>query len=468
MMRAGDRRPALEALQRLPEASQFGVLGKLAADQLNDGDRVGADETIAMIETLQAKNPQEGNYEIALSQVGRALATQGDAGRARTFADKIGSKILRPNLLGEIAKAQHKAGDQKGAEATIRQLREETEVASGGDPLQVARAVAVAAAGAGNLDVALALVAAVPNKQSQDGLLAQLGGSLARAGKFADARRVADISGDLGSLMLIGEGQQRAGRCDEARVTFQAGQEALARAPLQPFERTRETQRVIRGLVGCGFFAEALVASQGLDELNRLIAIRSVIREEVKRGDMQALRATVPVALRLIQAAAAPDLPILGDIVTALAKAGLIDEAKAVWGKDPRVYGVMTKKFIGDKDRHVRELLYVDVEWVKGPDGRFGPREIPGTEKVIQADLVLLAMGFLGPEKPMLTQLGVKLDERGNVWTDQTKMTSVPGVFAAGDMSRGQSLVVWAIKEGRQAAQSMDRYLSYGETVLTP
>ncbi len=107
-------------------------------------------------------------------------------------------------------------------------------------------------------------------------------------------------------------------------------------------------------------------------------------------------------------------------------------------------------------------------EWVKGPDGRFGPREIPGTEKVIPADLVLLAMGFVGPEKPMLAQLGVKIDERGNVWTDQTKMTSVPGVFAAGDMARGQSLVVWAIKEGRQAAQSMDRYLSYGETVLPP
>ncbi len=144
------------------------------------------------------------------------------------------------------------------------------------------------------------------------------------------------------------------------------------------------------------------------------------------------------------------------------------DEAKALWGKDPRVYSVMTKRFLGDKERNVNELLYVQVEWVKGPDGRFGPRELPGTEKVIPADLVLLAMGFVGPEKPMLQQLGVKLDERGNVWTDQTKMTSVPGVFAAGDMSRGQSLVVWAIKEGREAAQAVDRYLSYGETVLTP
>jgi glutamate synthase (NADPH) small chain len=142
------------------------------------------------------------------------------------------------------------------------------------------------------------------------------------------------------------------------------------------------------------------------------------------------------------------------------------EEAKALWGQDPRVYSVMTKKFIGNKERAVSELLYMQVEWVKGPDGRMGPREVTGTEKVIPADLVLLAMGFLGPEKSLPQQLGLKLDERGNVWTDQTRQTSVPGVFAAGDMSRGQSLVVWAIREGREAAQSVDRYLSYGETVL--
>jgi glutamate synthase (NADPH/NADH) small chain len=144
------------------------------------------------------------------------------------------------------------------------------------------------------------------------------------------------------------------------------------------------------------------------------------------------------------------------------------EEAKAMWGEDPRVYSVMTKRFLGDEDRRVRELMYVQVEWERGPDGRIGPREIPGTEKVIPADLVLLALGFVGPEKPLLQQLGVKLDDRGNVLIDQTRMTSVPGVFAAGDMVRGQSLIVWAIREGRLAAQCVDRYLSYGETVLPP
>ena len=104
---------------------------------------------------------------------------------------------------------------------------------------------------------------------------------------------------------------------------------------------------------------------------------------------------------------------------------------------------------------------------MRGPDGRFGPKEVPGTEKVYPADLVLLALGFAGPEKEgLLTDLGVKIDDRGNVWTDEEKMTSVPGVFSAGDMSRGQSLVVWAIHEGRRAARGVDKYLMYGESYL--
>jgi glutamate synthase (NADPH/NADH) small chain len=144
------------------------------------------------------------------------------------------------------------------------------------------------------------------------------------------------------------------------------------------------------------------------------------------------------------------------------------EEARALFGRDPRQFQVLTKRFVDDGAGNVKALEVVQVEWARGPDGRFGPKELPGTLRTIPADLVLLALGFTGPEKPMLEQLGVKLDDRGNVWTDEAKMTSVPGLFAAGDMSRGQSLVVWAIREGRQAAQSVDRYLSYGETVLPP
>ena len=143
------------------------------------------------------------------------------------------------------------------------------------------------------------------------------------------------------------------------------------------------------------------------------------------------------------------------------------EEARALWGHDPRLYSVLTQRFDGDAEGNVRALSLVQAEWVKGPDGRFAVREVPGTGKVIPADLVLLALGFTGPERPLLQQLGVKLDARGNVWTDDTRMTSCAGVFAAGDVARGQSLVVWAIREGRLAAQSVDRYLSHGETVLT-
>ena len=143
------------------------------------------------------------------------------------------------------------------------------------------------------------------------------------------------------------------------------------------------------------------------------------------------------------------------------------EEAAALWGADPRRYQVLTRKFVGDAAGRVRALHLVSVEWVRGADGRFAPRELPGSEQVLEADLVLLALGFVGPERTVPGQLQAKLDDRGNVWTDENKMTSVPGVFAAGDMARGQSLVVWAIREGRQAALAVDRYLSYGDTVLT-
>ena len=146
------------------------------------------------------------------------------------------------------------------------------------------------------------------------------------------------------------------------------------------------------------------------------------------------------------------------------------EEAKALWGDDPRQYAVSSKRFLGDDAGQVTGIELVSVDWLHGNDGRpVGPREAEGSKRVIPADLVLLALGFLGPEKGFAADLGLKLEERGQtwtVWTDSDKMTSVPGVFAAGDCSRGQSLVVWAINEGRKAARGVDKYLMYGETVL--
>jgi glutamate synthase (NADPH/NADH) small chain len=142
------------------------------------------------------------------------------------------------------------------------------------------------------------------------------------------------------------------------------------------------------------------------------------------------------------------------------------EEAAALFGDDPRRYVTVTKRFVGDGAGNVKELQTVEVEWVKNGDGRLAMKEKPGTEKIWPADLVLLAMGFVGPEKPgLLTDLGVKLDPRGNVAVDANKQTSVPKIFAAGDMSRGQSLIVWAIQEGRAAAKGVDQFLM-GETLL--
>jgi glutamate synthase (NADPH/NADH) small chain len=123
-----------------------------------------------------------------------------------------------------------------------------------------------------------------------------------------------------------------------------------------------------------------------------------------------------------------------------------------------RVYAVSTQRFVGEGGR-VKRLEAVKVDMVR-EGGRLDFRPVPGSEFTLDVDLVLLAMGFAGPEKPgMLTDLGVKLTERGNVWRDARWMTSVPGVFACGDMQRGQSLIVWAIAEGRAAARGVDTFL---------
>ena len=132
-----------------------------------------------------------------------------------------------------------------------------------------------------------------------------------------------------------------------------------------------------------------------------------------------------------------------------------------------RDYNILTKSFSG-RDGQVEKLHAVRVEWTTGENGRPMMSEIPGSEMEVETDLVLLAMGFLHPEHAgMLTDLGVALDARGNVQTDANKMTSIPGVFAGGDMSRGQSLVVWAIAEGREVARGVDAYLT-GQTSSLP
>ena len=136
------------------------------------------------------------------------------------------------------------------------------------------------------------------------------------------------------------------------------------------------------------------------------------------------------------------------------------EEAAAQFGSDPRGYLTTATKFEGDAQGQVKAIHTVQIQWERDGNGRFTPQHVPGTEKVIPAQLVLLAMGFLGPEQPLLDSLGLDRDARSNIKAEYNKYTtSIPGVFAAGDCRRGQSLVVWAFDEGRGVARECDRYL---------
>jgi NAD(P)H-dependent glutamate synthase small subunit len=146
-------------------------------------------------------------------------------------------------------------------------------------------------------------------------------------------------------------------------------------------------------------------------------------------------------------------------------------ESQARFGHDPREFCILSKEFLDDGQGNVSGIKTIRVEWAKDPaTGRFQTKEVPGSEQTFKADLVLLAMGFIGPELTIGQQLGMAVNEMPNGWTtfkaDYGRYaTSIPKVFAAGDCRRGQSLVVWAINEGRGAAREIDRYLM-GSTML--
>ncbi|MGJ8652199.1 MAG: glutamate synthase subunit beta [Opitutaceae bacterium] len=135
------------------------------------------------------------------------------------------------------------------------------------------------------------------------------------------------------------------------------------------------------------------------------------------------------------------------------------EEAAAIQGEDPRQYLITSSRFSGDDEGNVKAVHVHNIEWVSD-NGRFIPKKVEGSERVLEAELVLLAMGFLGPEATIAEELGLDLDARSNVEAEYGKFkTSVEGVFAAGDMRRGQSLIVWAINEGRAAARECDKFL---------
>jgi glutamate synthase (NADPH/NADH) small chain len=136
------------------------------------------------------------------------------------------------------------------------------------------------------------------------------------------------------------------------------------------------------------------------------------------------------------------------------------EESIAVQGQDPRDYLVQTTKIEGDENGQVTAIHTVNIEWARTPEGQMIPKEVAGSEKAHAADIVLLAMGFMGPEGTLAEQFGVNKDTRSNILAEYDQfVTSKPGIFAAGDGRRGQSLIVWAIDEGRRAAREIDRSL---------
>ncbi|MFP4211017.1 MAG: glutamate synthase subunit beta [Alkalispirochaeta sp.] len=142
------------------------------------------------------------------------------------------------------------------------------------------------------------------------------------------------------------------------------------------------------------------------------------------------------------------------------------EESEAIYGTDPRQFSILTKEFVGNTDGEVVAVRTVRVRWIKEAGERPRFEEIPGSEEEWPADLVLLAMGFLGPEDYIAEELKIERDVRSNYRAEfDSFATSIPGVFSAGDARRGQSLVVWAIKEGRACAREVDRYLM-GSTLL--
>ncbi len=142
------------------------------------------------------------------------------------------------------------------------------------------------------------------------------------------------------------------------------------------------------------------------------------------------------------------------------------EEAEHEFGNDPRTYNILTKEFIGDEAGKVTAIKTVNVKWIE-KDGRMSFEELAGSEKTWEADLVLLAMGFLGPEHYILQDINVELDQRSNYQAEYGKFeTSTKGIFAAGDCRRGQSLIVWGINEGRGAAREIDGYLMGNTSLL--
>jgi glutamate synthase (NADPH/NADH) small chain len=145
------------------------------------------------------------------------------------------------------------------------------------------------------------------------------------------------------------------------------------------------------------------------------------------------------------------------------------EESEAKFGRDPREYQILSKEFLVDDQGRLRGIKTVEVAWTKDDEDKWTMSEVKGSEKEWPAQLILLSMGFLGPEQYLAEAIGLEVDPRSNFQAIHGKFaTNIEGVFAAGDCRRGQSLVVWAINEGRGAARAIDIYLQGSSNLPAP
>jgi hypothetical protein len=345
-MRAGDRDGALEFIRKSSDAVQLDAFGKLAVIQIKAGDFAKANQTIELIDTLYAKEPREAaprtrtqqplnfqtKYDYVLTDIGKALAGQGAIDDAVALVAKISKNGSRVGVMAEIAKAQHKSGNERGAGDSLQRLKEYVEELYGTTPGRGDYRVALAFAAVGDTSKAREITDALPDEERRN-RLSQLSLVLAQEGDFVQARQMADASGDPRSLVLVGRAQHRAGDNAEAHKTFMAAYQALNRQSQNSrSDRVGSVGEIVDGLASAGAFSAAVSISKEINDHNRTRWILRVIKEEARQGDVRALRQTLPLALEIARAVTPFNGTYATDLAKALGEAGLMDDAKSVLG----------------------------------------------------------------------------------------------------------------------------------------
>jgi tetratricopeptide (TPR) repeat protein len=345
--KAGDLNDALEFIQKEAEESRARALGRVAVHLIGADKFADAARTIAILEALPAKYPQEATssapaskranlaltYQIAWSEIGQAFARKGDIRQAVEVAGRLSDKGRRGSLLGEIARAQRRSGDQEAAAETVRRAMKDIAEQYPDNAMQRTRSEARTLARAGTSDDVRRIIEALPEKKSRDQLYSELADAYMQDGDLVRAREMAEASESPRTLYYLGGALRRAGDEAAARGIFMAAYDDLNKQKgMGRIDRMVEISGLVEGLISVGAFSQAVSLSKELDELNRPPRIVMAIKEETRRGDEQALRQTVPIALDMAKAPTRFSKTYLAELAGALLAAGYQGEARTVIG----------------------------------------------------------------------------------------------------------------------------------------